>query len=91
MEKNSDMDWAQHFKMNCVQTLRKDPVKRCKGQQKDHISHWACHCQLIASNFRNFFACLSGVQKRDSQFFASGGQFFVVEVLKTVKKMVKNR
>ena len=88
MEKNSDMDWAQHFKMNYAQTLRKGHVNRCKGQQKDH-TNWACHCQLIASIF--FLHASLPFKKWIPKFFASGGQFFVVEVLKTVNKTVINR
>ena len=30
------------------------------------------------------------MQKGTAKFFASGGQFFVVEALKTIKKTVKN-
>ena len=75
MGKISDMDWAQHFKMNYAQNLRKDPVNRCKGQKKDH-THGACHCQLIDSNGGIFFACFSNAQKTDSQIFCQWRAIF---------------
>ena len=69
MGNNSDMDWAQHFKMNHAQNLRKDSVNHIKGQKNDLYAHWECHCLIIASNGGNFFACLVGAKKNKSQIF----------------------
>ena len=55
----SDMDWAQHIKMDYAQNLKKDPVKAKTDPNKIYTG---C-CQLILQlhNTRNFAAISSNL------------------------------
>ena len=47
MEKNSDMDWAQHIKMDYAQNLKKDPVKAKKGPSQNFYRVLSAHFALL--------------------------------------------
>ena len=92
MGKNSYIDWGQHITMNYAQNLRKCPNKAkqttfriFQNSERSLVMHFHKTVYLCISYFIGPLPRKKGVTK----FFSCGKQFFVEEVLKTVKNQFK--
>ena len=61
MPKNSNMDWAQHIKMNYAQNLKKDPVKARKGFYQNLYRVLSAHFAVL--QYKEFTAISSNLIK----------------------------
>ena len=63
MEKKSDIDWAQHVKMDYAQNLRKDPVKAKKDPHKISTGYYLPISQFYRTgNLQQFWQICSKLQ-----------------------------
>ena len=92
MGKNSYMDWGQYITMNYAQNLRKYPNKTkqttfriFQNSERNLVMHFHRNVYRYISSFH----WASGTKKGVTKYFACGRQFFVVEVLKIIKKQFK--
>ena len=61
MAEISDMDWAQHIKMDYAQNLRKDPKKAKKGPYQNQYRVLSAHFAVL--QYKEFAAISSNLIK----------------------------